>query len=187
MRLLLVGPPGAGKGTQAVFLSKELGVPHISTGDLFRSHVGNETELGLRVKEYLDSGGLVPDEITNAMVRERLAEEDASRGFLLDGFPRTTTQADVLDEILAGQDAEVDAVVLLDVPEDVVVERLLGRGRADDTEEVIRRRQRLYLLETTPLLDHYADRLVKVPAVGEVSEITGRALAALRNGRGPGA
>jgi adenylate kinase len=178
VRLLLIGPPGAGKGTQAAVLSEQLGIPHVSTGDLFRAHIADETPLGLKVKEYLDSGVLVPDEITNEMARERLAE--AESGFLLDGFPRNAAQADMLDEILSELEVELDAVVQLDAPEEAVVERLLARGRADDTEDVIRHRQEIYRSETAPLLDHYADRLVTVPAVGSVEEITERALDAVR-------
>ena len=159
-------------------LSEQLGIPHISTGDLFRAHIADETPLGLKVKEYLDSGVLVPDEITNEMARERLAE--AESGFLLDGFPRNAAQADMLDEILSELEVELDAVVQLDAPEEAVVERLLARGRADDTEDVIRHRQEIYRSETAPLLDHYADRLVTVPAVGSVEEITERALDAVR-------
>lgn len=178
MRLLLIGPPGAGKGTQAAVLSEQLGIPHVSTGDLFRAHIADETPLGLKVKEYLDSGVLVPDEITNEMARERLAE--AESGFLLDGFPRNAAQADMLDEILSELEVELDAVVQLDAPEEAVVERLLARGRADDTEDVIRHRQEIYRSETAPLLGYYADRLVTVPAVGSVEEITERALDAVR-------
>ena len=180
MRILIVGPPGAGKGTQAAVLSEQLGVPHISTGELFREHVGDGTELGKRVKEYLDSGKLVPDQVTNEMVRERLGHADCGVGFLLDGFPRTVPQAGVLDDILHRQDCELDVVLLLDVPEQVVVQRLLSRGRKDDSVEVIRRRQRVYQEETAPLLDFYSDRLVTVPAVGSVADVTARALDALR-------
>ncbi|HVK21491.1 MAG TPA: adenylate kinase [Actinokineospora sp.] len=179
-RVVLVGPPGAGKGTQATALSHKLGVPHISTGDLFRAHIANNTELGQQVKAILDSGGLVSDDVTNQMVRERLAEADARDGFLLDGFPRNVGQADVLGQILAESDTAIDAVVEFRVEEDVVVERLLARGRADDNEEVIRHRQRLYRSETAPLLDYYADVLITVDAVGEVDEITGRVLDSLR-------
>lgn len=180
MRILIVGPPGAGKGTQAAVLSKQLGIPHISTGDLFRGHVENQTELGKQVSEYLDSGGLVPDEVTNDMVRERLAESDCAEGFLLDGFPRNVRQAEVLAGMLDEMDCQLDAVLQLDVPEDVVVERLLARGRGDDTEDVIRHRQHVYREDTAPLLEYYADRLVTVPAVGSVEEVTARALDALR-------
>ncbi|QWF79646.1 adenylate kinase [Amycolatopsis sp. CA-230715] len=180
-RLVLVGPPGAGKGTQAVALSEQLRVPHISTGDLFRAHVGDQTPLGQEAKRYLDSGELVPDSVTNEMVRERLADPDAKAGFLLDGFPRNTKQAEVLGEILSESDTSLDAVIQLKVAEDVVVGRLLSRGRADDTEEVIRRRQQVYVSETAPLLEYYADILVSVDGVGDVDEVSSRVLAALRD------
>lgn len=180
MRLLIVGPPGAGKGTQAAVLSKELGVPHISTGDLFRDHVGRQTELGKQIKQYLDSGELVPDAVTNEMVRERLADADCADGFLLDGFPRTVPQAEELAGMLRDLGCELDAVLQFDAPPEVVVERLLSRGRGDDTEDVIRHRQKVYQEETAPLLDFYADRLITVSAVGTVETITARALIALR-------
>nr|WP_221472400.1 adenylate kinase [Amycolatopsis umgeniensis] len=179
--MVLVGPPGAGKGTQAVALSEKLRIPHISTGDLFRAHVGEQTPLGQEAKRYLDSGELVPDSVTNEMVRERLAEPDAKVGFLLDGFPRNTKQADVLGEILGEVDTELNAVIQLQVSEDVVVERLLSRGRSDDTEEVIRRRQQIYVSETAPLLEYYAEILVTVDGVGSVDEISARVLEALRD------
>jgi adenylate kinase len=180
-RLVLVGPPGAGKGTQATALSEKLGIPHISTGDLFRAHIGDETELGKRVKQYLDDGDLVPDEITNKMVEERLAEPDTKDGFLLDGFPRNVGQADVLSKVLAEADKKLDAVVQLQADEEVVVSRLLARGRTDDNEDVIRNRQRVYRAETAPLLDYYRDILVTVDGVGDVEEITNRVLSALRD------
>jgi adenylate kinase len=180
-RVVLVGPPGAGKGTQAAALSDKLGVPHISSGDLFRAHIGDETELGLRVQRYLDSGQLVPDEVTNELVKERLAEADTEDGFLLDGFPRNVGQADVLSKILAETDKKLDAVVELAVDEDVLVDRLLARGRDDDTEDVIRHRQQVYRSETAPLLDYYRDLLVTVDGVGEPDEITTRVLSALRD------
>lgn len=175
-----MGPPGAGKGTQAAVLAERLGVPHVSTGDLFRVHVGDETPLGLEVRRYLDSGRLVPDEITNEMVRERLAEPDCAPGFVLDGYPRTVAQADMLGTMLRELDCELDAVLELDVPEDELVERLLARGRDDDTEDVIRDRQQVYRDDTAPLLEYYSDRLVTVPAVGSVEAVTERALDALR-------
>jgi len=183
VRLVLVGPPGAGKGTQAELLKTKLGVPHISTGDLFRAHISQQTDLGKEVQEYLDSGELVPDEVTNEMVRDRLSQPDAANGFLLDGFPRNVAQAAVLAEILAADDAALDAVVEFRVPEDVVVERLLARGRADDKEEVIRHRQQVYRSETAPLLDHYSGIVVSIDAVGDVEEISERALRALRSQR----
>jgi adenylate kinase len=179
VRLVLVGPPGAGKGTQAVRLAERLDVPHISTGELFRANLTQETPLGLAAKRYMDAGELVSDEVTVGMVRERLAEEDAAKGFILDGFPRNVAQADALSELLRSAGDQLDAVVALEVPEDVLVERLLSRRRADDTEEVIRRRQEIYRQETAPLLDYYRDLLVTVNAVGEVEEITERVLHAL--------
>ena len=178
-RVILVGPPGAGKGTQAVALSERLGVPHISTGDLFREHVNEQSSLGQEAKRYLDSGELVPDSVTNEMVRERLDAPDAKAGFLLDGFPRNTAQADVLSDILAGNNTEVDAVIQLDVSEDELVDRLLARGRSDDTEDVIRRRQQVYESETAPLLEYYADRLVTVSGIGSVDEVAARVMDAL--------
>lgn len=182
MRLVLVGPPGAGKGTQAVRLAERLDVPHISTGDLFRANLSQQTPLGLEAKRYMDAGELVGDEVTVGMVRDRLADDDAVKGFILDGFPRTVAQADALAEILAAAGNTLSAVVALEVEEDVLVARLLGRGRADDTEDVIRRRQEVYREETSPLLDHYRDVLVRVNAVGDVEEITERVLSALRVG-----
>lgn len=179
MRLVLVGPPGAGKGTQADVLSRKLGVPHISTGDLFRAHISQRTELGVEVQRYIDSGKLVPDEVTNEMVRERLAEPDAAKGFLLDGFPRNIPQAEVLDEILERDGNKLDAVLEFRVDEEVVVKRLLARGRSDDTENVIRHRQEIYRSETAPLLEYYRDIVVTVDAIGEVEEITARAIEAL--------
>ncbi|RJQ69512.1 adenylate kinase [Pseudonocardiaceae bacterium YIM PH 21723] len=179
MRLVLVGPPGAGKGTQAAVLCRELGIPHISTGDLFRANIGEETELGQLAKQYLDSGELVPDSVTNAMVEQRLSDADAQGGFLLDGFPRNVAQAEVLGELLLKADTKLNAVLNFDVDEDVVVERLLSRGRADDTEDIIRRRQQIYREETAPVLNYYRDIVVTIDAVGEVGEVTDRALKAL--------
>jgi adenylate kinase len=183
VRLVLVGPPGAGKGTQAELLKTKLGVPHISTGDLFRAHISQQTDLGREVQEYLDSGELVPDEVTNEMVRERLSQEDAANGFLLDGFPRNVAQAAVLGEMLAAQGHSLHAVLEFRIDEDVVVERLLARGRTDDKEDVIRHRQQVYRNETAPLLDYYTDIVVTIDAVGDVEEVNERALSALRRAK----
>ncbi|MBA2309483.1 MAG: adenylate kinase [Pseudonocardiales bacterium] len=180
MRVVLVGPPGAGKGTQARLLAQRLDVPHISTGELFRANMEDCTPLGLEAKRYMDAGELVPDSVTVGMVRERLARDDVAKGFVLDGFPRTVPQAESLRDLLAEENEQLDAVVEFQVPEDVVVERLMERGRGDDTEEVIRRRQQVYWEETSPLLEHYRDRLLGVDAVGPVDEITTRVLDVLR-------
>ena len=180
MRLVLVGPPGAGKGTQAVRLAERLDVPHISTGDLFRANLAQQTPLGQEARRYMDAGDLVPDSVTVEMVRERLTHDDAGKGFILDGFPRTLSQAAALSDLLAERGEDLDAVVEFNVPEEELVQRLLGRGRTDDTEDVIRRRQQVYRQETAPLLEHYGDRLVTVDAVGDVEEITDRVSDALR-------
>lgn len=179
MRVVLLGPPGAGKGTQAVLLSEKLGVPHISTGDLFRANIGQQTPLGLEAQKYMDAGDLVPSEVTNRMVEARVGEPDAANGFVLDGYPRTVDQADALEKILADIDKKLDAVLCFVVAEDTVVERMLARGRADDSEDVIRNRLRVYREETEPLLDHYDGLVVSVDGVGEVEEVNARALSAL--------
>ena len=184
-RLLIVGPPGAGKGTQAARISERFRIPTISTGDIFRYNIANETALGAQVKAIVDAGDYVPDELTNALVTDRLNEADAAGGFLLDGYPRTTGQVSALDAMLAKTDLGVDKVLALTVDEDAVVERLLKRaeieGRVDDTEEVIRERQAIYRRETAPLTDVYAERdlLVEVDGLGEVDEVTERVISAL--------
>jgi len=184
MRLVLLGPPGAGKGTQAVILSEKLGVPHISTGDLFRANIGDSTPLGLEAKSYIDAGKLVPTDVTARMVKERLAEDDARDGFLLDGFlldgfPRTVEQAEILDGFLTEAGVALDGVVNFQVSEDVVVSRMLARGRADDNEETIRTRLQVYRNETAPLIEHYADRIITIPAEGTVEEINAATMTAL--------
>lgn len=185
MRLIILGPPGAGKGTQATQIAEHYGIPAISTGDIFRANIKNGTELGLQVKEILASGGYVSDDITNAIVEARLAEDDAASGFLLDGYPRTTAQVTALDAMLAKGDHSVDKVLELVVDDEVVVQRLLKRaeleGRVDDTEEVIRERMAIYHRETKPLSDAYAERglLVTVDGEGEVDEVAERIVAAL--------
>jgi adenylate kinase len=185
MRLILMGPPGAGKGTQAKVIAERLAVPAISTGDIFRKNVSEKTELGVAAKRYMDAGDYVPDEITNAMVRARLAEPDAEDGFLLDGYPRTVAQVAELDSMLADAGHEIDAVVVLTVDQDEVVQRLLRRaheeGRVDDTEEVMRHRQDVYSEQTAPLIKVYDDRglLVAVDGMGPVEEVTSRVFEAL--------
>ena len=181
MRLVLLGPPGAGKGTQAERLSGRLDVPHISTGDLFRAHLRDRTALGLEVQKYMDAGELVPDDVTVAMVRERLttAPDRPDRGFILDGFPRNVQQAQSLAATLGTAGCTLDAVVEFVVPEPVLVQRLLGRGRTDDTEAVIQRRLEVYRQETAPLLHFYRAQLVSIDAVGDVEAITERVLDAL--------
>ncbi|MCE1179280.1 MAG: adenylate kinase [Micrococcales bacterium] len=186
MRLIILGPPGAGKGTQAARIAESLGIPAISTGDIFRWNIKNETELGKQVKEITASGGYVSDDITNAIVEDRLAKDDCEPGFLLDGYPRTTGQVTALDAMLAKHDQSIDKVLELTVDEDAVVGRLLKRaeieGRVDDTEDVIRTRLQVYRDETAPLAKVYADRnlLVQVDGLGEVDEVTERILAALK-------
>lgn len=179
MRLVLLGPPGAGKGTQAVLLSEKLGVPHISTGDLFRANIGEGTPLGVEAKSYIDAGRLVPTDVTARMVKSRLEEADAAGGFLLDGFPRTVEQAEILRDLLAEKGLDLDGVLNFVVSEDVVVERMLARGRADDNEETIRTRLGVYRDETAPLIEHYGDQIISIEAEGEVEEINDRAMAAL--------
>jgi len=185
MRLILMGPPGAGKGTQAKFVAEHFEIPAISTGDIFRANVSEGTELGLEAKRYMDAGEYVPDEVTNRMVRNRIDEPDAERGFLLDGYPRTLAQVEELDGMIEFTGHRLDAVAVLTVDEDEIVDRLLQRaqveGRADDTEEVIRRRQEVYAEQTEPLIGVYRKRgiLVEVDGMGEVSEVTQRVFDAL--------
>jgi adenylate kinase len=180
MRLVLVGPPGAGKGTQAKFIAEHFLIPAISTGDIFRANVSRGTPLGKEAQRYMDAGEYVPDEVTNLMVRNRIDEPDAEPGFLLDGYPRTLAQVEELDGMIKHTGHALDAVVVLSVDSEELVQRLLQRaqtdGRSDDTEEVIRRRQEVYAEQTEPLIEVYRDRgvLIEVDGMGEVDEVTKR-------------
>nr|WP_174239461.1 adenylate kinase [Clavibacter michiganensis] len=186
---MIVGPPGAGKGTQAKRIASEYGIPDVSTGDIFRQNIKDRTELGQQVQTLVDAGNYVPDELTNRLVTARLQEEDAQAGFLLDGYPRTLAQVAYLEELLQGWGQELDAVIQLVADEDEVVARLTRRaaeqGRADDGEEEIRHRQEVYVRETSPLIDVYRERglLLEVDGLGEVDEVAERIRAALA-GRG---
>ena len=187
VRLLVVGPPGAGKGTQAVRLAGAYGIPAISTGDIFRANVRDETPLGIEAKGFMDRGEYVPDSLTNALVADRLSQADCASGFLLDGYPRTVDQVRALDQVLADQGEKLDAVVELTVETEVVVKRILLRaknsGRSDDADEtVIRARLELFARETAPLIEVYGGRglLVQVDAIGEIADVTDRITGALR-------
>jgi adenylate kinase len=207
MRLVLVGPPGAGKGTQAQFLATHYGIPHISTGDIFRANLKANTPLGQEAKTFMDRGELVPDSVTNAMVKDRLQLDDVAAGFLLDGFPRNVAQAEVLRAILAEKRTPLDAVLELSIPNDVIVGRLSSRltckscgapspsdattcsacgaselyQRADDSPEVITKRLEVYEEQTAPIVHFYRTEglLITIDAEGEVAEITERATSAL--------
>lgn len=185
MRLVILGPPGAGKGTQAKRIAAKFDIPAISTGDIFRKNIADRTELGVLVDEIVKAGKYVPDEVTNDLVRNRLLEADCSGGFLLDGYPRTAAQVDELDAMLAETGHQLDTVLELTVDVDEVVSRLLKRaqteGRADDTEDVIRHRQDVYNEQTAPLVHVYSDRglLLRVDGMGDVDEVTERLLSAL--------
>ena len=184
-RLLIVGPQGSGKGTQGVLVAEAFGIPVVSTGDIFRANIKQGTELGLKVKAITDAGDLVPDEVTSEIVRDRLSQEDAQGGFLLDGYPRNTTQVGHLDAFLAERGESLDAVILLDVPRDESIARIAKRaeeqGRSDDTEEAIAKRLDIYESETAPIVDVYAERGIvdRIDGVGTLDEITARIFAAL--------
>jgi adenylate kinase len=184
-RLLIVGPPGSGKGTQAARICERFGIPTISTGDIFRANIANETELGKQVKAIVDAGDYVPDELTNALVTDRLNEADTDGGFLLDGYPRTTDQVRYLDDLLAGHGHALDAVIRLVADQEEIVRRLrqraIDQGRVDDSEEAIRHRQEVYQRETAPLLEMFRERdlLVEVDGLGPMDEVTSRIFAAL--------
>ena len=185
MRIILMGPPGAGKGTQATGVAEHFGIPAISTGDIFRANVSRGTELGVKAKRYMDAGEYVPDEVTNLMVRNRIDEPDADPGFMLDGYPRTLAQVEELDGMIKHTGHKLDAVVVLTVNPEELVQRLLQRaetdGRSDDTEDVIRRRQEVYAEQTEPLIEVYRERglLIEVDGMGEVDEVTKRIFDAL--------
>ncbi|AFZ59310.1 adenylate kinase [Anabaena cylindrica FACHB-243] len=157
-RLIFLGPPGAGKGTQAKNLAEFLHIPHISTGDILRQAITDQTPLGIKAQSYMDKGELVPDQLVEDLIKERLHQPDTQNGWILDGFPRKVTQAAFLEELLAEIGQGGEKVVNLDAPDEVVITRLLGRGRKDDNEEVIRRRLEVYREETAPLIDYYSDR-----------------------------
>jgi len=178
MKILFLGPPGAGKGTQASLVSEALGLAHVSTGDMFRA-LDPEGELGRRVSEIMESGELVPDDIVIEMLEARISEPDAAGGYILDGFPRTIGQAEALDRFLG--EGGLDRVVVLEVGEDELVTRILARGRADDTAEAVRTRLRVYAADTEPLIAHYAPRGIvrRIDGVGAVDEITELILGAL--------
>ena len=185
MRLLIMGPQGVGKGTQAALLSEHYGIPAISTGDIFRYNIKNKTELGVEALKYIDKGELVPDELTNKIVKDRLAMDDAKNGWMLDGYPRNASQVEALDAILGELDTPLDAVVALDADHAVLMERMKKRaaeqGRADDTPEAIAKRLETYEKETAPLLDIYEGRVLRVVVigVGDIDEISGRIISHL--------
>ncbi|WP_026820455.1 adenylate kinase [Arthrobacter castelli] len=186
-RMLIVGPPGSGKGTQAARISERLGIVAISTGDIFRANVKAETPLGVEAKQYIDAGDYVPDSVTNRMVRGRLSEPDTNSGFLLDGYPRTTAQVEELDDILSSNNEQLDAVLQLTADDEELVSRLLGRaaedGRTDDTEEVIRHRLNLYYEKTEVVVAKYAERgiVTKVDGIGPIDDVTDRVMSALKD------
>lgn len=179
-RLLIVGPPGAGKGTQSARLTERFSIPAIATGDIFRANIKNKTPLGVEVKAVVDAGDYVPDSLTNALITHRLEEPDALDGFLLDGYPRTLDQIAFLDELLAKRHQELDAVIQLVADKEEVVSRLrlraIEQGRTDDTEQAIRHRQDVYARETAPLIPVFRDRglLIEVDGLGEIDDISAR-------------
>jgi adenylate kinase len=185
-RMLIIGPPGSGKGTQTERISERLGVVAISTGDIFRANVKGATPLGVEAKKYMDAGDFVPDNVTNRMVRDRLSEADVENGFLLDGYPRTTAQVDYLDGILAEGGQSLDVVLQLTADDEELVSRLLGRaketGRSDDNEAVIRHRLDLYHEQTEAVVANYAGRriLARVDGIGGVDEVTDRVVQAIK-------
>lgn len=184
-RLIIVGPPGAGKGTQAGRIAESFGIPAVSTGDIFRKNVSEGTPLGVQAKAIMDAGDYVPDSLTNELVKSRLQEADAERGFLLDGYPRTVGQVEYLDALLAEQGSGIDAVIRLVADQDELVGRLLKRaeeqGRSDDNEDTIRRRQQVYTEQTAPIVDAYQQRglVLEVDGLGAIDEVGDRIQSAL--------
>jgi adenylate kinase len=180
MRVVLLGAPGAGKGTQASRIAERFGLPHVATGEIFRANIDARTELGRAAQDYIDSGELVPDDVVIAMMLERLAEPDAGHGFVLDGFPRSLSQARALEHRLAELGTPLDAAINLEVAEEELLRRLLARGRADDSEATVRNRLRVFASTTRPLLDYYAEAglLFSVSAMGAVEEVIERVLGA---------
>ncbi len=176
MRLIIFGPPGAGKGTQAKFIAKHFSIPHISTGEIFRAAIQKGTPMGIEAKKHLDTGNLVPDDVTNSIVREALADEKFKDGFLLDGFPRTLPQAEALDKMLQDMTIKIDHVINLVVEENEIIRRMLGRGRADDIQETIDNRIKVYMKDTEPLIRYYQEKgiLIDIHGMGEISEISQR-------------
>jgi adenylate kinase len=187
VRILLVGPPGAGKGTQATGIATAFGIPAISTGDIFRANVRDETPLGVEAKGYMDRGEYVPDSLTNALVADRLGQGDCARGFLLDGYPRTLDQVRALDEVLADQGNKLDIVIEITVDPEVIIERIrlrgIEQGRSDDNEDVVRNRLEVYTRETAPLIDVYQKRgiLATVDGLGTVEDVSERILKEMSN------
>jgi adenylate kinase len=188
MRLIMMGPPGAGKGTQAKLVAERFGIPAISTGDIFRANLSRGTPLGVEARRYMDAGDYVPDETTNLMLRNRIEESDAAPGFLLDGYPRTLVQVEELDRMIRISGHDLDAVVLLTIDQKKIIQRLLWRaqveGRADDNEDVIRRRLEAYTEQTEPLIEVYRDRgiLVEIDGMGDVAVVSRRIFDALGSG-----
>lgn len=192
MRIVLLGAPGSGKGTQAALMVERLGLPHISTGVLLREAVDKGTELGLKAKAIMNRGELVPDEVMLGMIEDRLSQDDVSSGFILDGYPRNPAQAKALDEVLERLGTPIDEAIQIDIDTELVIARIANRakeeGRTDDTEEVVRNRMRVYEEQTAPVIDHYAGGglLVRVLGVGSIEEVLERILSALKVNQAPG-
>jgi adenylate kinase len=184
MNIILFGPPGAGKGTQAKLIQDEFNIPHLSTGEIFRSAIKNKTPLGLKVKSIMDNGELVPDDTVVELVADELEKDKYQDGYILDGFPRTVVQAESFDQFLEQNDDELDAFILLSVPEEELIKRILsrGEGRSDDTEEKVKTRLQVYREETKPVLDYYDEQGIvqKIEGLGSIEEIFGRIKNALQ-------